>query len=87
MKLLSKTLHDRGMYLMVDVVVNNVPSLHWQDSASADALKASTLIWDDPSYFHQHCWIDFSNQTSVEWWYVLPFFHSLTHRSVLDYSN
>ena len=68
LKLLSKTLHDRGMYLMVDVVVNNVPSLHWEDSESASALQASTLMWDDPAYFHQHCWIDFSNQTSVEYW-------------------
>lgn len=68
LKLLSKTLHDRGMYLMVDVVVNNVPALHWQDSQSADSLKASTLIWDDPAYFHPHCWIDYSNNTSVEYW-------------------
>lgn len=53
---------------MVDVVVNNVPALHGSDSRSADALRAGGLIWDSPDYFHDQCWIDYNNQTSVEYW-------------------
>lgn len=53
---------------MVDVVVNNVPSLNVKDALSADSLKSDGLIWDDPAYYHNQCWIDYNNNTSVEYW-------------------
>lgn len=64
----SETEADDPRYLMVDVVVNNVPGLRVGDALSADTLKSEGLIWDDPSYFHKQCWIDYNNQTSVENW-------------------
>ncbi|OWZ60335.1 alpha-amylase [Cryptococcus neoformans c45] len=66
LKALSKALHDRGMYLMVDIVVNNIPGTTVNDSFSTSDLVADGSIWTDPSEFHPQCWIDYSNQTSVE---------------------
>ncbi|WVF71631.1 hypothetical protein IAT40_006439 [Kwoniella sp. CBS 6097] len=66
LKALSNALHAKGMYLMVDVVVNNVPSLNVKDAFNTDALKADGSLWTDPSEFHPQCWIDYNNQTSVE---------------------
>ncbi|GFZ44160.1 1,4-alpha-D-glucan glucanohydrolase 1 [Saitozyma sp. JCM 24511] len=64
---LSAALHARGMYLMVDIVVNNIPSLSVNASTNATALTADGSRWTDPSYFHPFCWIDYNNQTSVEY--------------------
>ncbi|OCF74806.1 alpha-amylase [Kwoniella mangroviensis CBS 8886] len=66
LKALSNALHARGMYLMVDVVVNNIPSLNAYDAVNSTALKLDGSLWTDPSEFHPQCWIDYSNQTSVE---------------------
>jgi alpha-amylase len=52
---------------MVDIVVNNIPSLSVNASTNATALTADGSRWTDPSYFHPFCWIDYSNQTSVEY--------------------
>jgi alpha-amylase len=70
LKALSKALHDRGMFFMVDVAVNNVPSLNVHDALDPNALAADNSRWTKPEYFHEHCWIDYSNTTSVEQWYV-----------------
>lgn len=64
---LSDAVHKRNMYLMVDIVVNNVPSLDNTTSQTADALVADDSFWQDPSYFHPICNIDYDNQTSVEY--------------------
>ena len=53
---------------MVDVVINNVPSLNVNTSLSSSALQADASRWTDPAEFHPQCWIDYSNQTSVEYW-------------------
>ncbi|KIR67164.1 alpha-amylase [Cryptococcus bacillisporus CA1873] len=66
LKALSKALHDRGMYLMVDIVVNNIPGTTINDPFNTSALVADRSIWTDSSEFHPQCWIDYSNQTSVE---------------------
>jgi alpha-amylase len=70
LKALSKALHDRGMFFMVDVAINNVPSLNVHDALDPNALAADNSRWTKPEYFHEHCWIDYSNTTSVEQWYV-----------------
>ena len=57
---------------MVDVAVNNVPSLNTHDSQDPNALSADNSRWTKPEYFHEHCWIDYNNVTSVEQWYVPP---------------
>ena len=65
---LSNELHSRGMYLMVDVVVNNIPSLSINDSTNAQALKGSGVYWQDPEQYHDFCWVDYSNLTSEQYW-------------------
>ncbi len=57
---------------MVDVVINNVPSLSVNTSLSTTALQADGSRWTDPAEFHPQCWIDFSNTTSVEYWCARP---------------
>ena len=57
---------------MVDIVVNNIPSLTVAEATDGGALAAAGSRWTDPSQFHPQCWIDYNNQTSVEYWYV-PF--------------
>ncbi|KAL7421747.1 hypothetical protein Q5752_003518 [Cryptotrichosporon argae] len=64
---LSDALHARGMWLMVDIVVNNIPALSTNDSTNTTALAADTNLWTLPEYFHEFCWIDYSNTTSVEY--------------------
>ena len=60
---LATALHSRGMYLMVDVVVN-----HFAWSGSAEETDYSTFNpFNDSSYFHPICWVtDYTNQTNVE---------------------
>lgn len=55
---------------MVDVVVNNIPALSVDTSQSTSALQADLSFWSDPADFHSQCWVDYSNQTSVEYWCV-----------------
>lgn len=59
LKALSAELHSRGMYLMVDVVVNNVV-------ATTTEPDLSPFFFKDPSQYHPYCPIDYNNQTSVE---------------------
>ena len=64
-------------YLMIDVVINNIPALDVNTSLSSTALQADLSAWTDPNYFHPHCPIDYSNQTSVENWSVFLLFSSV----------
>jgi hypothetical protein len=58
---LSKALHARKMYLMVDIVVNHF------GPANSSASFASFNPFNQPSYFHPKCLItDYNNQTDVE---------------------
>ncbi|KAH9951493.1 alpha-amylase [Amylocystis lapponica] len=59
LKALSNELHRRGMYLMVDVVVNNVMAL----SATPDL---STFYFQEQSQYHPYCPIDWNNLTSEQ---------------------
>ncbi|KAF2707853.1 glycoside hydrolase family 13 protein [Pleomassaria siparia CBS 279.74] len=63
LKALSQALHDRNMYLMVDVVTN-----HNGWNGSADTVDYSRFHpFDDAKYYHPYCPItDYDNQTMVE---------------------
>ncbi|KAJ5491759.1 Acid alpha-amylase [Penicillium diatomitis] len=60
---LSKALHSRGMYLMVDVVAN-----HMGYAGAGNTVDYSVFQpFSSSSYFHPYCLIsDYSNQTNVE---------------------
>ncbi|ORY32604.1 glycoside hydrolase superfamily [Naematelia encephala] len=64
---LSAALHSRGMYLMVDIVVNNVPALSTATALSTQQLQADGSRYTNPAYFHPQCWIDYTNQTSIDY--------------------
>lgn len=59
---LIDAVHNRSMYLMLDVVVNHM--------AYAGAVKDIDYSifnpFNDPKYFHPHCEIDYSNLTSLQ---------------------
>ncbi|KAI6137178.1 glycoside hydrolase family 13 protein [Pisolithus sp. B1] len=58
LKNLSASLHSKGMYLMLDVVVNHM--------LPPNPIN-TTAPFTDVSYFHQPCWIgNYSNRTEVE---------------------
>jgi len=59
LKALSSELHKRDMYLMVDVVVNNVMST----SITPDY---STYFFKDPSLYHPYCPVQWGNTTSEQ---------------------
>ncbi|KIP10336.1 glycoside hydrolase family 13 protein [Phlebiopsis gigantea 11061_1 CR5-6] len=59
LKALSDEVHRRGMYLMVDVVVNNVMST----SLTPDL---STYMFKEQSQYHTYCPVDYSNITSEQ---------------------
>ncbi|KAG9604717.1 alpha-amylase, partial [Aureobasidium melanogenum] len=59
---LSSALHDRGMYLIVDVVTN-----HMGYAGCGDCVDYSVFDpFDKESYYHPFCLIDYNNQTSME---------------------
>lgn len=64
LKALAKALHDRGMYLMVDVVINHVAA------TSNPPNYGSFTPFNTQSDFHNECFIQasdyFNNQTAVE---------------------
>ncbi|KAK5117010.1 hypothetical protein LTR62_006731 [Meristemomyces frigidus] len=57
LKALSNALHSRGMYLMVDVVVNHVA--YWGSESSVDYSKFTPF--DNEGYYHPYCSIDYNN--------------------------
>ncbi|RDW69853.1 hypothetical protein BP6252_08873 [Coleophoma cylindrospora] len=60
---LASALHDRGMYLMIDVVAN-----HMAFDGTAETVDYSNLNpFNNQDYFHRLCWIDnYNNQTNLE---------------------
>ncbi|KZF22866.1 glycoside hydrolase family 13 protein [Xylona heveae TC161] len=63
LKALSKALHDRGMYLMVDIVVN-----HYGWAGPGPTTNFTELSpFNDERYFHTYCpFSEPDNQTNVE---------------------
>ncbi|KDR81372.1 hypothetical protein GALMADRAFT_239237 [Galerina marginata CBS 339.88] len=59
LKALSAEVHRRGMYLMVDVVVNNV-------MATSTTPDYSKYFFKDASLYHPYCPIDWGNTTSEQ---------------------
>jgi alpha-amylase len=60
LKNLASELHDRGMYLMVDIVVN-----HFAYEGSHSSVDYSTFNpFNSASYFHDYCAIDYNDATS-----------------------
>ncbi|KAG6897850.1 hypothetical protein C0992_010338 [Termitomyces sp. T32_za158] len=59
LKSLSAELHRRNMYLMVDVVVNNV-------MATSTTPDYSPYFFNDESYYHPYCPIVWGNTTSEQ---------------------
>ncbi|KAF7551360.1 hypothetical protein G7Z17_g5053 [Cylindrodendrum hubeiense] len=60
LKELSQALHDRGMYLMVDIVTN-----HMGYNGCGNCVDYSTFdAFSDSSYFHDFCLIDYSDEWS-----------------------
>ncbi|OCF37928.1 alpha-amylase [Kwoniella heveanensis CBS 569] len=63
LKSLSTKLHDKNMYLMVDVVVNHVAAT----AGSSFTPDANYAPFDTSADYHSFCWIqDYTNQTQVE---------------------
>jgi alpha-amylase len=59
---LSNALHERDMYLMVDIVVN-----HFGPPVNSSTPYASFRPFNKPTHFHPYCIItDYNNQTDVE---------------------
>lgn len=64
LKALSSALHDRGMYLMVDVVAN-----HFAWAGTVASIDYSTFIpFNSSDYFHSPCGLDGndSDQANLE---------------------
>ncbi|EIM82537.1 glycoside hydrolase family 13 protein [Stereum hirsutum FP-91666 SS1] len=59
LKALSAELHSRGMYLMVDIVANNV-------MATSTTPDYSQFMFKDEAQYHSYCPIDWNNETSIE---------------------
>jgi alpha-amylase len=63
LKALSAELHKRGMYLMVDVVVNNV-------MATSTTPDYSKYMFKDASQYHSYCPIEWGNRASeMDCWF------------------
>lgn len=67
LKLLSAELHKRNMFLMVDIVVNNVVA-NPADSIGHIIEQNPALIWRKEEQYHAYCPMDYSNATSEEFW-------------------
>ncbi|KAH8688255.1 glycoside hydrolase superfamily [Ilyonectria robusta] len=61
LKALSKALHDRGMYLIVDIVTNHMG--YYGCGNCVDYSKYDAF--PDSSYFHNFCLIDYSDEWST----------------------
>lgn len=59
LKALSDELHRRNMFLMVDVVANNV-------MATSTTPDLSTYMFKDQSQYHPYCPVDWNNITSIQ---------------------
>ncbi|EEP76904.1 hypothetical protein UREG_01753 [Uncinocarpus reesii 1704] len=52
---LSKAVHDRGMYLMVDVVINNMAYITNGSNPAKDVDYSTFVPFNDQKYFHPYC--------------------------------
>lgn len=66
---LSDALHQRGMFLMVDIVVNHVAA---EPAGTTREMieKNQGLLWRKEEQYHERCPTDYGNTTSVELWWV-----------------
>lgn len=69
LKALSNALHERGMYLMVDVAINALASTSndLSDSALASA-EGGNLLFKHQDNYHPACDITWGNSNSEETW-------------------
>ncbi|KAI5241351.1 alpha-amylase [Aureobasidium subglaciale] len=58
---LATALHNRGMYLMVDIVVNHNG---WNGNASSVDYSVFQPF-DNVEYYHNYCTVDYDNNTSI----------------------
>lgn len=58
---LSAALHSRGMYLMIDVVVNHFAALGPPDSVDYSSLQP----FNSQDYYHSYCSINFNNLADI----------------------
>lgn len=66
LKDLSNELHNRGMYLMVDVVPNHMGSL----STKANINYGELNPFNQKKYYHDSCTIDYNNAESIKYCWV-----------------
>ncbi|PLB45628.1 alpha-amylase [Aspergillus steynii IBT 23096] len=62
---LSKALHDRGMYLMMDTVINNMAYITGSGGSPADVEYSDLNPFNDAKYFHPYCKITDYNDYSL----------------------
>lgn len=69
LKALSSALHSRGMFLMVDVAINNLVS-QTKDITDESLATASdgTLLFKKREHYHPPCNIAWNNRTSEREW-------------------
>ncbi|KAK1778845.1 alpha-amylase [Copromyces sp. CBS 386.78] len=82
LKTLSKALHDRGMYLIVDVVTNHMAYLGCRSCVNYQGLNP----FSSQSYYHSPCTINYDNQTSVETGDVRKIWNDWVSKIVSTYS-
>ncbi|KAE8146443.1 glycoside hydrolase superfamily [Aspergillus avenaceus] len=59
---LSKAVHDRGMYLMMDTVINNMAYIGHGEHPARNINYSSLKPFDDSKYYHPYCEItDYSD--------------------------
>ncbi|CED82279.1 glycoside hydrolase family 13 protein [Phaffia rhodozyma] len=65
---LVQAVHDRGMYIMVDIVIQNVPLVanptHLDVTTSM--MQANGYWFTEPAEYHPYCAMDYSNDASAE---------------------
>lgn len=62
LRALSGAVHERGMYLMVDIVVNH----NGWNGAPSTVDYSSFKPFNSPDDYHSYCTIDYNNSTSIQ---------------------
>ncbi|PSK58668.1 Alpha-amylase A type-3 [Elsinoe australis] len=62
LRALSDAVHERGMYLMVDIVVNH----NGWNGAPSTVDYSSFKPFNSPDDYHSYCTIDYNNSTSIQ---------------------
>ncbi|PTU25070.1 hypothetical protein P175DRAFT_0528594 [Aspergillus ochraceoroseus IBT 24754] len=64
---LSRALHDRGMYLMVDTVINNMAYITHGGNPATDVNYTTFKPFNGPQYYHPYCKInDYNNYPEAQ---------------------